>query len=65
MDLKRFEEMIVIAKRHNVEKFSCDGLSVQIKPEIADFPAIESDVEDEQPVFHEEKDPLLNTPMMR
>ncbi len=65
MDLQKFEDMILIAKRHSVERFSYNGVSVTLMPSIPDFPVPESNTEDEDPVFHSEKDPLLNNPMMR
>lgn len=38
MNLKNFEEAIIIAKRHNVEKFECEGLKVEFLPEIHEMP---------------------------
>ena len=63
MDLKRFESLIKIAKKHNVDSFSCDGLTVNIGVEIPDFPADPIAPLDEIPDEPSGKDYLLTNPM--
>jgi len=65
-DLKRFEEAIIIAKRHNVDSFSFDGMTVNIGVEVPDFPSYSepSQPDDDLPE-PKTSDYLLNSPMMR
>ena len=64
MNLKDFEQLIIIAKKHNVSSFTYEDVTINIEKEIPDFPSY-PDVHDDEPPEPRNTDPLLNTQMMR
>lgn len=65
MDLKKFEELIVIAKRNNVSSFKYDGITVHIEkefPDVPDYDSHEPDTEPPEPASS--SDYLLTNPTM-
>lgn len=66
VDLKLFENLILIAKKHNVDSFSYEGMAVNLGKEIAEFPTYDPEEPDDMPPVPKESDDiLLNNPMMR
>ena len=63
MDLQKFEESIKIAKKHNVDSFSFDGVTVNLGHEVPDFP-MDDPIAEAEPTPQSSEDYLIRNPMI-
>ena len=63
MDLQKFEESIKIAKKHNVDSFSFDGVTVNLGHELPPFP-MDDPIAEIEPEPQSSEDYLIRNPMI-